>query len=53
MTIVWRVGCDDARRIHILMDHRANRLRFEKQTEELKLTNEDISGDFVAEQPSA
>ena len=48
-----RVGCDDARRIHILMDHRANRLRFEKQTEELKPTNEDVSGDFVAEQPSA
>ncbi len=26
-----RVGCDDAHRIHLLMDHRTNRERYEKQ----------------------
>ncbi len=30
-----RVGCDDSHRIHILMDHRANRIRYAKQLEEL------------------
>jgi len=34
-----RVGCDDANRIHLLMDHRANRERYEKQMVE--------AGDFV------
>lgn len=31
-----RIGCDDAHRIHILMDHRTNRIRYEKQVEELE-----------------
>jgi len=31
-----RVGCDDAKRIHLLMDHRANGLRYEKQLSELE-----------------
>jgi ribonuclease Z len=31
-----RIGCDDAHRIHLLMDHRANRLRYEKQFSELE-----------------
>ena len=30
-----RIGCDDVHRIHILMDHRANRTRYEKQIEEV------------------
>ncbi len=30
-----RIGCDDSRRIHILMDHRTNRIRYEQQLEEL------------------
>ena len=29
-----RVGCDDVRRIHLLMDHRSNRSRYEKQVAE-------------------
>ncbi len=29
-----RVGCEHAHRIHLLMDHRANRLRYEKQVED-------------------
>jgi ribonuclease BN (tRNA processing enzyme) len=29
--IAERVGCGGASRIHILMDHRANRLRYEQQ----------------------
>jgi ribonuclease Z len=29
-----RVGCDDANRIHLLMDHRSNRLRYENQLEQ-------------------
>ncbi len=29
-----RVGCDDLHRIHLLMDHRTNRMRYEKQLEE-------------------
>jgi ribonuclease Z len=31
-----RVGRDDASRIHLLMDHRANRVRYEKQLSELE-----------------
>ena len=27
-----KIGCDDAHRVHILMDHKANRQRYEKQT---------------------
>ena len=30
-----RIGCDDLHRIHILMDHRTNRIRYEKQLEEM------------------
>ena len=29
-----RIGCDDAHRIHLLMDHRSNRIRYEKQLAE-------------------
>jgi len=29
-----RIGCDDAHRIHLLMDHRTNRQRYEKQLNE-------------------
>lgn len=35
-SIEQRVGCDDAHRIHLLMDHRSNRLRYEKQLSELE-----------------
>jgi ribonuclease Z len=31
-----RIGVDDAHRIHVLMDHRENRLRYERQLEELE-----------------
>ena len=31
-----KVGADDAHRIHVLMDHRENRLRYEKQLEQSK-----------------
>jgi hypothetical protein len=31
-----RVGPDDVHRIHLLMDHRANRARYEKQLSELE-----------------
>jgi len=31
-----KIGADDAHRIHILMDHRENRLRYEKQLEQSK-----------------
>ncbi|MBC8309813.1 MAG: hypothetical protein H8E83_04780 [Planctomycetes bacterium] len=34
-----RIGCDDSHRIHLLMDHHANRMRYEKQQEE--------AGDFA------
>ena len=30
-----RISCDDLHRIHILMDHRTNRIRYEKQLEEM------------------
>lgn len=35
-TIDAKIGCDDAHRIHILMDHRANHLRYEKQVAEIE-----------------
>lgn len=35
-TIDAKFGSDDARRIHILMDHRANHLRYEKQVAEIE-----------------
>ena len=31
-----RIGVDDYQRIHVLMDHRTNRLRYEKQLEQLE-----------------
>ena len=31
MAIDARIGCDETHRIHLLMDHRANRARYEKQ----------------------
>jgi ribonuclease Z len=34
--IEQRIGVDDAHRIHILMDHRENRLRYERQRMELE-----------------
>ena len=34
--IEQRIGADDAHRVHILMDHRENRLRYERQLEELE-----------------
>ena len=34
MAIEQRVGCDNAHRLHLLMDHRSNRIRYEKQLEE-------------------
>ena len=34
-----KIGCDDAERVHLLMDHRTNRLRYEKQMDQLQ-TNE-------------
>jgi ribonuclease Z len=34
-----RVGCDDAKRVHLLMDHRANRARYEKQLSDLEVSD--------------
>ena len=31
-----RIGCDDAHRVHLLMDHRTNMVRYEKQVGELE-----------------
>ena len=30
-----RIGCDESHRIHLLMDHRSNQLRYEKQLSEI------------------
>jgi ribonuclease Z len=45
-----KIGPDDAHRVHLLMDHRANRLRYEQQTEQLE--QENTSGDPVSERSS-
>jgi len=44
MAIDARIGCDEAHRIHLLMDHRSNHARYEKQ-----LADDEDSGNVVDE----